>query len=76
MRLNQYGNNVFRSHYIGEILGKAAHILCELLAYLINESLMNGEYPDILKISKSITEYTNKGSINDIDNYRNTCSQC
>lgn len=59
----------------GQILKSITNIMSTPLSYLINESFSSGQYPDALKISKSIPVFKNKGSRNDISNYRNICLQ-
>lgn len=57
----------------GTILSAVSDIISTPLCYLINESFLNGKYPTVLKVSKSVPVFKNKGSRNDVGNYRNIC---
>jgi hypothetical protein len=54
----------------GSLLKDCGDAIKEPLLYLINQSLLLGEFPDILKISKVIPVYKNKGDKYSINNYR------
>lgn len=64
---------------IDDVSGKALKaVISEIsipLSYLINESFKSGQYPDLLKTSKSIPIYKNKGSRMETCNYRNISVQ-
>lgn len=59
----------------GQVLRAVVDEICTPLSYLINESFASGQYPDVLKISKSIPIYKNKGSRIEACNYRNVSVQ-
>lgn len=54
----------------GRAIKSVKNLISEPLSYIINESFITGIYPDSLKISKCIPLYKNKGSREDITNYR------
>lgn len=54
----------------GRMLREAGPLIAGVLSDLINESFLNGEYPDSLKESRSFPIYKNKGSKTDAGNYR------
>ena len=51
------------------IIKKSAHIICHVLAFHINNFMMKGIFPDILKIGK-VTPIFKKGNSEDVGNYR------
>lgn len=59
----------------GNVLRAVSKIISVPLSYIINKSFLSGQYPNILKLSKCIPIFKNKGSRNDICNYRNVCIQ-
>ena len=54
----------------GKVLRLVGHLISTVLSYLINESFSEGIYPDVLKTSKCIPVYKNKGTKQDVANYR------
>lgn len=54
----------------GRALGRVGDIVCYPLAYLINESFVNGQFPNSIKTSKCIPVFKNKGSRREVENYR------
>lgn len=70
-----------RKHAAGidEIDGRALRavqdLICYPLCHLINESFSHGEFPEIIKESKCIPVFKNKGSKSDVSNYRSICVQ-
>nr|CAH7716746.1 unnamed protein product [Callosobruchus chinensis] len=57
----------------GTVIKSVSNVIAEPLSFLINESFKNGEYPKDLKVAKVIPIFKNKGSKDEISNYRNVC---
>lgn len=57
------------------ILRAESNYIWKPFSNLINESYLRGEYRGDLKLLKSIPNFKNKGSRDEINNYRNICIQ-
>ncbi|KAJ8982916.1 hypothetical protein NQ317_004572 [Molorchus minor] len=55
----------------GRVLKAVADIVSAPLAHIINISYSTGKYPDLLKVSRAIPIFKNKGSKQEVANYRN-----
>jgi endonuclease/exonuclease/phosphatase (EEP) superfamily protein YafD len=54
----------------GQIIYQSGDIILNPLLHLINQSLVEGEYPDTLKVTKVVPVYKNKGDRSELCNYR------
>lgn len=55
----------------GRVVKAVLDVISNPLSNLINDSFQNGVFPNVLKVSKSIPLFKNKGSRNEFANYRN-----
>jgi len=60
----------------GTIVKLVKDTICSPMAYIVNLCFKNGKFPDKLKISKVIPAYKQKGSKDDVANYRPLAIQC